>query len=83
MSIAEALSDPRFLSGELWARSVLWRESGRAWRRLTDAACCVLPYGPPETPMEQYEVRRYTSEWELVEPAVAREAFRRWCAAQS
>lgn len=77
MTIGEALSDPRFRSGELWARSVLWRKCGRAWRMLTPIA--MLPFGAGETPMERWEMSRYTSEWELVEPTVVQIAFKQWC----
>ncbi len=78
MTIIEALSDERFRSGILWARSILWRGCGRAWRILKGSSNMILPFGASETPMEQYEVSRYTSEWELVEPAVIVKEFRHW-----
>ena len=31
MTVIEALSDGRFLSGELWARPVAWRGDGQAY----------------------------------------------------
>lgn len=78
MTIGEALSDERFASGKLWARSVLWRGCGKAWRRLVGSTDAMLMFGPSETPMEPNEVSRYTSEWELVEPAFLVKEFREW-----
>ena len=72
LSIREALSHPRFLSGELWARSVLWRGLGRAWRVASPmgSSVAMLMYGADETPMEPWERTRYTSDWELVKRVV-------------
>lgn len=78
MTIVEALSDERFLSGKLWARSVLWRKCGRAWRILRDTRDRMLSFGAPETPMDPYRVERYTSEWELVEPTEVMKTFIEW-----
>lgn len=63
VTISEALSDPRFLSGELWARSVLWREAGWAMRLVNKKI--LLGYGATVgRAMDELEV--YTNEWELV-----------------
>lgn len=78
MTIVEALTHESFLSGKLWARSVLWRSRGLAWRILAPYSKSILPFGPPETPMEINEISRYTSEWELVKSETVLEDFNEW-----
>lgn len=44
MTIVEALTDERFLFGELWARSIKWRQAGFAVRILPGQES-ILGYG--------------------------------------
>lgn len=67
MTIVDVLRDPRFLSGQLWARSVLWREVGWAMRILPGKRI-MLGYGATVNEAMDEHLDTYTSKWELVDP---------------